>query len=385
MGTRVELWGTHMERGEQAHSLTRGQLDIWLSQEAGFAGTEWQLGLLVRIEGAVDRDLLEQAIRKVVAEAEPGRAAFFEADGHVVQKAVDYPDTELGFHDLRGADDPVRKTREMASSIQRTPMPFSGPLFIFVLFQTQDNEFYLFACCHHIAVDGMGIALVSRRVATVYTALVAGEPVPDAYFASLQDLIDCESGYEASADYQDDQAYWEEHLPTESGFQYRLPQATTERDPYLTSASAQLDPSVVGRMQQLTKQLRVRRYSAITAACALLVRGGSGNANEGVLDFPVSRRVTPESKTLPAMLAGVVPLVLTTSPQTTVADFCAHVDTRIRELLQQQRFPVHALEGEGAARQDANRVGVNFIPSRLTLNLAGAPASATYTNHGPVG
>ncbi len=152
-----------MERGEQAHSLTRGQLDIWLSQEAGFAGTEWQLGLLVRIEGAVDRDLLQQAIRRVVAEAEPGRAAFFEADGHVLQKAVDYPDIELGFHDLRSADDPVRKTREMASSIQRTPMPFSGPLFIFVLFQTQDNEFYLFACCHHIAVDGMGIALVSRR------------------------------------------------------------------------------------------------------------------------------------------------------------------------------------------------------------------------------
>jgi glycopeptidolipid biosynthesis protein len=374
-----------MERGDQAHSLTRGQLDIWLSQEAGFAGTEWQLGLLVRIEGAVDRDLLEQAIRRVVAEAEPGRAAFFEADGHVLQKAVDYPDTELGFHDVRGADDPVRKTREMASSIQRTPMPFSGPLFTFVLFQTQDSEFYLFACCHHIAVDGMGIALVSRRVATVYTALVAGEPVPDAYFASLQDLIDCESGYEASADYQDDEAYWKEHLPSETGFHYRLPQATTERDPYLTSASAQLDPSVVSRMQQLTKQLRVRRYSAITAACALLVRGWSGNANEVVLDFPVSRRVTPESKTLPAMLAGVVPLVLTTSPETTVAEFCAHVDTRIRELLQHQRYPVHALEDEGGPRQDANRVGVNFIPSRLSLNLAGAPAHATYTNHGPVG
>ncbi|CQD13135.1 linear gramicidin synthetase subunit D [Mycobacterium lentiflavum] len=375
-----------MERGERAHPLTRGQLDIWLSQETGFAGTEWQLGLLVLIEGAVHHDLLQQAIRQVVAESESGRVAFFEADGHVVlQKAVDYPDAELGFYDFRGSDDPVRKVREMASSIQRTPMPFSGPLFIFTLFQTQDNEFYLFACCHHIAVDGMGMALVSRRVATVYTALVAGDPVPDAYFGSLQDLIDCESGYEASADYREDEAYWQEHLPTESGFHYRLPQVTEERDPYLTSASVQLDPAVVGRMQQLTKQLRVRRYSAITAACALLVRGWSGNANEVTLDFPVSRRVTEESKKLPAMLAGVVPLVLTTSPETTVGDFVAHVDTRIRELLQHQRYPVHVLEGEGGARQGANRVGVNFIPSRLTLNLAGAPAHAGYTNHGPVG
>jgi glycopeptidolipid biosynthesis protein len=374
-----------MERGERAHPLTPGQLDIWLSQETGFAGTEWQLGLLVWVEGTVHRDLLEQAIRQVVAETEPGRAAFFEADGQVLQKAVEYPDTELGFYDLRASDDPVRKAREMASSIQRTPMPFSGPLFTFVLFQTQDAEFYLFACCHHIAMDGMGMALVSRRVATVYTALVAGAPVPDAYFGSMQDLIDCESGYEASADYQDDQAYWQEHLPSESGFHYRLPQAAAERDPYLTSASVQVDPAVVARMQQLTKQLRVRRYSAITAACALLVRGWSGNASEVVLDFPVSRRVTEASKKLPAMLAGVVPLVLSTSPESTVADFVAHVDIRIRELLQHQRFPVHALEGVGGARQGASRVGVNFIPSRLTLNLAGAPAHASYTNHGPVG
>ena len=106
-----------MERGERAHPLTRGQLDIWLSQETGFAGTEWQLGLLVLIEGAVHHDLLQQAIRQVVAEAESGRVAFFEADGHVLQKAVDYPDAELGFYDFRGSDDPVRKVREMASSI----------------------------------------------------------------------------------------------------------------------------------------------------------------------------------------------------------------------------------------------------------------------------
>ena len=33
----------------------------------------------------------------------------------------------------------------------------------------------------------------------------------------------------------------------------------------------------------------------------------------------------------------------------------------------------------------ANRVAINFVPSRLTLSLAGVPATATYTTHGPVG
>jgi hypothetical protein len=66
---------------DRAFPLTRGQLDVWLAQETGLSGTEWQLGLLVRIEGTVERGPLERAIRQAVREAEPGRAAFFEVDG----------------------------------------------------------------------------------------------------------------------------------------------------------------------------------------------------------------------------------------------------------------------------------------------------------------
>ncbi|OBB87184.1 non-ribosomal peptide synthetase, partial [Mycobacterium colombiense] len=234
------------------------------------------------------------------------------------------------------------------------------------------------------AIDGLAMALVCRRVATIYSAMVAGKPIPDAYFGSVQDLVDLESGYEASDDYAEDKAYWSEHLPPESGPVDRLPEAVGERDHYSPSASVQLDPSVANRIKELSKKLAIRRFSVTTAACALLVRGWSGSGSEVALDFPVSRRVSPESKTLPAMLAGVVPLVLATEPQSTVADFCKHVDKRIRELLQHQRFPVHTLDGDGL-RQAPNRVGINFLPMRLTLDLAGSPATASYTNHGPVG
>ena len=107
-----------------------------------------------------------------------------------------------------------------------------------------------------------------------------------------------------------------------------------------------------------------------------------------VLDFPVSRRVRPESKTLPGMVSGVVPLVLKVSPGSTVAGFCEHVDKRIREALQHQRFPVHALERKAdprGARQLANRVSVNFMPSKMTMDFAGVAASASFTNPGQVG
>jgi len=203
-----------MELEDRAHPLTAGQLDIWLAQETGRFSTEWQLGLFAKIEGPVQREPLEWAIRRALREAEPVRATFFEEDGEVLQRTIDEPDVDLAFYDLSGSHQPVQEAYEIASSIQRSPMPFAGPLFKFALFQTRRDEFYWFTCCHHIVVDASGIALVGLRIATIYSAIVSGAPMPPAFFGSLEDLISSESEYEASTDYLEDQAYWTENLPS---------------------------------------------------------------------------------------------------------------------------------------------------------------------------
>src|SRR6201998_1903494 len=242
-----------MGRADRSFPLTQGQLGIWLAQETGSFGAKWQLGELLRIEGTVDPGLLERAIVQAVREAEPLRAAFFEVDGQVFQKPVDYPDVELARYDLVGSQYPAQDAYRRASSIQRTLMALGGPLFKFALLQTRVDEFYLFACCHHIVVDGIGIGLVCHRIAAVYSAIASDAPVPPAFFGSLSDLIDCESEYEGSNDYLDDQAYWTRNLPPESEPRYRLAHTTGGRDPGESSAPVQLDPSVVAEIRRLSQ------------------------------------------------------------------------------------------------------------------------------------
>ncbi|WP_156425323.1 non-ribosomal peptide synthase/polyketide synthase, partial [Mycobacterium sp. GA-1285] len=374
--------------GGRVLPLTRGQLDIWLAQETGASGIEWQLGLFVRVDGPLDRDALQWAIRRAVGEAEPGRAAFFEENGQVFQTAIDYPDVELPFHDLTRASDPVQEARNIALSIQCTPMPLNGRLFNFALFQTRRDQYYLFASCHHIVADGSGLVLVGHRVASVYSAIVAGAPVPPSVFGSLQDLVDCELQYETSDEYREDEAYWTQNLPADSGTTYRLPQVLDVPDPKLPSAPIPLDPILLRRVDEVSDSLNVPRSSVMTAACALMVSAWRADTSEIVLDFPVNRRVSPELKTLPGMVTGIVPLVLSVSPGSTVADFCRHVNKRIREALQHQRFPVHALERKarhGGPAQSVDRVSVNFLPSLFNLSFGGVPAFASFTNPGPVG
>jgi nonribosomal peptide synthetase DhbF len=135
----------------------------------------------------------------------------------------------------------------------------------------------------------------------------------------------------------------------------------------------------------LSQALGVRRTSVITAACALLVQGCDVQGSEVVLDFPVNRRVRQQVKTVPGMISGVVPLVLKTSPGSTVAGFCKHVDTRMRQALQHQRFPVHAIEHKArlhSSGEASNRVVVNFIPTTRLADFAGAAGSGSVTHSG---
>ncbi len=55
--------------------------------------------------------------------------------------------------------------------------------------------------------------------------------------------------------------------------------------------------------------------------------------------------------------------------------------------LQHQRFPVQALERKAnpGMGQPADRVSVNFIPSKFSLDFGGVSASAAYTSSGVVG
>ncbi|RAV12707.1 non-ribosomal peptide synthetase, partial [Mycolicibacterium sp. GF69] len=376
-----------MDLENGALPLTRGQLDIWLAHESGSFGAKWQLGELLRIEGAIDPDLLERAIVAVVREAEPLRARFFEVDGRVLQQPVDYPNVSLARYELTGSQDSAQDALRLAAEIQRAQMPLGGALFKFALLQTQFDECYLFACCHHIVVDGIGLTLICHRIADVYSAMVSGLPIPSAFFGSLSDLVECESEYETSTDYLDDQAYWTRNLPQESVLNHRPIHRELSDGGEESSAPVQLHPWVVAGIQALSQTLGVRRSSVITAACALLVRAFETEGSEVVLDFPVSRRVRPEIQLVAGMVSGFVPLVLNASPGSTIADFCELVQTRMREALQHQRFPVHSIDYRARLRgsgQASERVVVNYIPAKHTGHFAGAPTTGTLTHAGPI-
>ncbi|TDK97339.1 amino acid adenylation domain-containing protein [Mycobacterium paragordonae] len=368
--------GHDMADDERPLPLTRSQLDIWLAQETSGSGIPWQASFFAVIDGVIEPALIERAVQQAIADCEPLRAAIFEADGQVYQKVVDYPAVVVPFLDVSGTQDPVAETYRLAFSIQREPMSWAGPLFRFALYRTGPNQFFLFFCLHHVIVDGFSTVLLVNRIAAIYSAVAAGVPVPQSSFGTLRDLVSIESEYEASSDYQADRDFWIGNLPPHRDpVDYRSPDAGAEPDYYIAAQPVELDAVVVHQTDELAATLGIRRLSVIAAACGLLVQSWDGEP-QVVLDFPVARRTSAKLKTIPGMIADVVPLTLTTPPTSSVADLCLHADSQIREIVRHQRFPVHTLSGP------AQGVALNFFPPTSVPQFGEAPASLVYTNFG---
>lgn len=365
-----------MPADEQSLALTRGQLDIWLSQETTGSGIPWQASFFVVIDGVVEPGLIEHAVRQALAECEPLRAGIFEVDGHVYQKFADYPAAAVPFFDLSSSPEPVQETYKLASSMQREPMPWTGPLFRFALFRTSPNRFHLFVCLHHIIVDGFSSVMFVSRIATSYSAIVSGVAAPECTFGTLRDLVGTELAYEASRRYREDLRFWKENLPSHrQPVTYRCADAG-DGDNYFASAPVALDAAAVQRIDDLSQTLGVSRRSVIAAVCGLLVQTWDHSGPEVVLDFPVNRRTSEKLKTIPGMVAGVVPLRLTTPPTSSVGELCIQADSQIRQVVRHQRFPVQTLSGP------LRGVALNFFPSTTVPQFGDAPASLVYTNFG---
>jgi hypothetical protein len=307
-----------MARADRVFPLTWIQLGVWPAQEAGRFGAQWQMGVVVRIEGTMKTGMHNWAIRQVVREAEPLRASFLVVDGQFFPKLVSYPDVELAYDKFECSRGPAQEANRVAFLIAHTPTLVSGAMLKFTSLQTGVDQFHLFMCwCHRV----------------VYAICVAFPSIASSFVASLNDLIDCESEFEGSPDYADDQAYCSRNLPAKSGPGYRLAHAGEGRKVAQPSSSVLLDPFGVAGIDELSQRWPLRRASMIAAVCALPARGYVVEYSEVVLDFSVSREALMDTQMVPGMISGVVPPVLRSSPGSAVAGFCEDADTRMREAL----------------------------------------------------
>ncbi|MFE5556456.1 amino acid adenylation domain-containing protein [Streptomyces sp. NPDC056544] len=361
--------------------LTPPQNGVWFAQQLDPTRLDYTIAEYLEIRGAVDPELLAEAVRTMVAGTETLCVRFAEVDGVVCQIPAGPPPLRMETVDVSDHPDPdAESDRLMRAELARPTDLATGDVCRHLLVRTGPATYRWMQGYHHLVADGVTGSILARRTAEVYSALVAGEPVPAPESTPWGRIVAGEEEYARSERLAEDREFWRRRLdgaPEPVSFTGSVPapaSGTTVR------VSGELDPADARTLRDAARR-HGTRWSVLVMAAAAAHLHRAGATEDVVLGLPVTGRTTPDARRTPGMFSKVLPLRLPVTGDTTVGELLRSTSAGIKEALRHQRYRIEEFTGTGPRLWDA---AVNLMSFDYELSFAGAPASAHNLSVGPV-
>ncbi|MEU1280949.1 condensation domain-containing protein [Streptomyces sp. NPDC005805] len=383
--------------GASATELTAAQREVLAAQRADPANTTFNVGQYVDLRGPLDTGLLQEAVRRTLAEAPGLHLRLREEDGRLRQEPVpfDAPAWRLPRLDTSGAADPVAAAvglvRDQLALPPRLDALFTdggGPagsagtsLSGTVLVRVGPERHLLFQYFHHLAVDGYGVSLLTRRIAELYTALAHGTPPRPSPFAPVAVLLAAERAYEGSARQEADRAHWAARFadrPAPAGFTGRRAPASNR----VLRETVTLDRAATALLETAARGARATWAEAVTAALVALLHRETGTG-DAVLRMYATARTAPGTLRVPGMAVNVLPVRVPVGGASCFTDLLRLTAGEFRDVRAHQQY-----RGEDGERLPGLRPAggplLNLRPFDTELDFAGVPGHVLTLASGPV-
>ncbi|MFF0141861.1 amino acid adenylation domain-containing protein [Streptomyces sp. NPDC005227] len=324
---------TAMARPERI-PLSPAQNRLWFLDKLEEASATYNLPLVVRLSGQLDRAALRAALEDVVDRHESLRTVFPEdAQGVPFQQIVPAVRAMQDF-ELVEADETALPEEISALAGERFDLAVDPPV-RFRLFALSETEHVLFLLTHHIASDGWSLAPMTRDIGLAYAARCAGAvpswPVLPVQYADYtlwqRDLLGSDEDPDSLVSEQ--LAFWTralEGIPDqlELPFDRSRPKVASYRG---DTVLFELDAEVHRRLIGLSRTHQASLFMVVQAAfAALLSRLGAGN------DIPVGTPVANRTDEAMGDLVGFFVNTLVIRTDTTGDPSFQQLLARVREV-----------------------------------------------------
>ncbi|MEH0423037.1 amino acid adenylation domain-containing protein [Streptomyces sp. B21-083] len=367
--------------------LLAAQEGIWTGQLLDPDSPAFNTAEYVHIHGPMDAAVFDTALHHVVAETEALNVAYVADDqGRPWETTAPVGDWSLHTDDLTAEPDPRAAALAWMDEDMARPADLAhGPLFGHALLRIAPQEYLWYHRVHHIALDGFGLSLVARRVAHVYTALIAGEPVEDSGFGTLASVREEEGAYRESPRRTKDRAHWADRYAD------RPPVATPADRSALPAHTfhrrvVDLGAARTETLRAVAHDLRVTWSEVLLAVTAARLHHATG-APEIVLSLPTMGRLGSVSLRVPCMVRNILPLRVPVTPADTLRDLADRVSRELRAGLPHQRYRYEQLRrdlGLVGGQRRLSGPGVNIMPFAYDLRFAGHRSTVHNVSAGPV-
>ena len=357
--------------------LSTAQRGMWVGQQIAPPGSISNIAEAIELHGAIDPDLLRQALRQVAQEMETIRARIVRSVGipfQVVQPSFDDP---IALLDMSGQPDPRASAMRWMTDEFSAPFDFaSSPTWVSAVLRLSEGHWIWYHRAHHITLDGFSGGMVVQRVAELYSALRQQRPPSPHGYGPLRTLTEGEAAYRGSERYAKDRAYWRAQMadrPEPVTLSRRLASPTGG----LLRATALLPQATVLRLRERTRGMNVSLPQALIALVAAYYFKMTG-AEDLVFGLPVTARMSGAMRRVPGMVANAVPIRLAMSEDTTADALFVQVSRTVREALRHQQYRYEDLRRDlGLLNNDQQlaRLAINIEPFDYELTFDGVRAT----------
>ncbi|MGE0038812.1 MAG: amino acid adenylation domain-containing protein, partial [Xanthobacteraceae bacterium] len=365
--------------------LSAGQVGVWFAQQLSPSSAAYNIGEYIEIRGPIDPVLFKQALRQVVIESEALCVRIVEQADGPRQFIGEPPDWSLPYLDLSAAADARAEAETwMRADLARPVDPTHGPMFGFALFKISADRYFWYARYHHIVMDGLGMALVARRVADVYTKLSVGPAALGGAFGALAAVLNEETGYRTSEQFARDRQYWRDRLADRPERASLGGPWTGKFDRFIRRTTF-VPRAEAEELERTAHRVGARLPHLLAAATAVYLHRMTGTSDI-VFGLPVAAR-SGAARTTPGMVSNVLPLRLAIDSRMTVADAIGEAAAEIRRSLEHQRYQVGDLRRDIGDVDDGRPLfglNLNIMRFDYDFGFAGHRAEARNLSLGPV-
>ncbi len=331
--------------------LTEAQAGAWYAQMLSPQTSLYNVAGYIDIAGPIQAAQFEQALRQVVAEAQCHRIRLVETESGPQQAIGPEPKCDLVVVDLSASPEPQAAAELwLRGDVNRPFDLIQGPLFRYALLRLAADRHLWYRCYHHLCIDGFGGALVSHRLAAVYTALVSGAPLPESPLAGYASLLDEEWAYRHSSRHERDRAYWLEQLSARPEA-VNLSGHPPSRPESILSTHRVL-PSTVGQALLALAQVHGTSLGQVLTAAFALYQWRLSGVGDLIVGVTVTARSGSRMRRIPGMVSNVAPLRLTLEPSMRWGELLKQLSRGMRGVHRHQRYNGEALRRDLGLRPD---------------------------------
>lgn len=365
-------------------ALTAAQLGVWIDYSIDPSRTNYNISEYLEICGEIDLRVFRSALDRVVEEAETLHVRFVSGDEGVRQVRTRITDWPFTFMDLTSDPTPRASAERWLEDYVAHPIdPLTGPLFAFALLKVASDRWFWCARYHHMVNDGFGVAMIARRLAQVYTAMMSGDDVGPSPFGTLEEVLAEDEQYRRSEHVSRDRTYWMERLagcPEAAS----LSRAQWQRSERFTRRTAHVPFGKAEALRQLAKSFGLTLPQLITVAAAIYLHGMTGESDV-VLGYSVAGRLGARAQRLITMLSNVAPIRFSIEADTPFADLAQRAARHLREAMRRQRYRIADIRRDlGRIEHPLYGVLVNVMAFDYDMTFAGCRVIAHNLANGPV-